>query len=106
MSLLERKCQPCAGGTKALGAEAISQLSTEVSTWKVLDEKFLSKEWNFPNFAEALAFTNRVGVLAEEEGHHPDIYLTWGKVKLDITTHDVGGLTENDFILAAKCDNL
>ena len=106
MSLLQRKCQPCTGGTKALGAEAVSQLSTEVSTWKVLDGKFLSKEWTFPDFAEALAFTNRVGALAEEEGHHPDIYLTWGKVKLDITTHDVGGLTENDFILAAKCDDL
>ena len=106
MSLLQRNCQPCTGGTKALGAEAVSQLSTEVSTWKVLDGKFLSKEWTFPDFAEALAFTNRVGALAEEEGHHPDIYLTWGKVKLDITTHDVGGLTENDFILAAKCDDL
>ena len=106
MSLLERKCQPCAGGTKALDAEAVLRLSTEVPTWTVLGEKFLSKEWTFPNFAEALAFTNRVGALAEEEGHHPDIYLTWGKVKLDITTHDVGGLTENDFILAAKCDNL
>jgi len=106
MSLLERKCQPCTGGTKPLGAKAVSQLSNEIATWKVLGDKFLSKEWAFSDFAEALAFTNRVGALAEEEGHHPDIYLTWGKVKLDITTHDAGGLTENDFILAAKCDKL
>ena len=106
MSLLQRKCQPCTGGTKALGAEAVSQLSTEVSTWKVLDGKFLSKEWTFPDFAEALAFTNRVGALAEEEGHHPDIWFGWGYAKIKIFTHAIKGLHESDFILAAKVDKI
>ena len=106
MGLVDRKCEPCEGGMEPLAVEAITKLSDEVPSWEVKKEQFLCKEWTFPDFAQALAFTNRVGALAEEEGHHPDIYLTWGKVKLEITTHDVGGLTENDFILAAKCDGL
>ncbi len=74
--------------------------------WQVVAEHHLEKEYRFKDFREALAFTNRIGGLAEEQGHHPDIYLAWGKVKLTIWTHKVDGLTESDFILAAKADRL
>ncbi len=74
--------------------------------WKVVDNHHLEKEYLFKNFRDALEFTNRVGEAAEEMGHHPDIYLSWGKVRLLIWTHKVDGLTEKDFTLAAKCDAL
>ena len=74
--------------------------------WRVVAEHHLEKEYLFKNFRQALAFTNRVGELAEAQGHHPDIYLGWGKVKLTIWTHKVNGLTESDFVLAAKADKL
>jgi 4a-hydroxytetrahydrobiopterin dehydratase len=66
----------------------------------------LEKTYLFKNFAEALAFVNRVGALAEEQGHHPDVYLAWGRVRLEIWTHKIKGLTESDFVFAAKCDRL
>ena len=75
-------------------------------SWQVVDERHLEKEFKFENFRKALDFTNKVGELAENQGHHPDIYLAWGKVKLTIWTHKVGGLTESDFVLAAKADQL
>ncbi|HNA61976.1 MAG TPA: 4a-hydroxytetrahydrobiopterin dehydratase [Rhabdochlamydiaceae bacterium] len=74
--------------------------------WKVVDEHHLEKEYRFADFKSALAFTNRVGVLAEEEGHHPDILLSWGKVVIQLWTHKINGLSESDFILAAKIDAL
>jgi 4a-hydroxytetrahydrobiopterin dehydratase len=74
--------------------------------WKVVDEHHLAKDYSFKDFKEALDFTNRVGALAEEEGHHPDIHLAWGKVKITLYTHSIGGLSENDFILAAKADSV
>ena len=74
--------------------------------WQVVAERQLEKEYLFKNFREALDFTNRVGELAEAQGHHPDIYLAWGKVKLTIWTHKINGLTESDFVLAAKADRL
>ena len=74
--------------------------------WKIIDEHHLEKEYTFKNFQEALAFTNKVGAIAEQEGHHPDIHLSWGKVVLLLWTHKIDGLTESDFILAAKCDTL
>ena len=106
MGLVDRKCEPCEDGMKPLERDVAARLLNEIGSWTIQGDSFLRKEWTFPDFAQALSFTNRVGALAEAEGHHPDIYLTWGKVKLEITTHDVGGLTENDFILAAKCDAL
>lgn len=72
--------------------------------WHIVDEHHLEKEYSFKNFQEALDFTNSIGAIAEKEGHHPDIFLTYGKVKIQIWTHKINGLTENDFILAAKCD--
>jgi 4a-hydroxytetrahydrobiopterin dehydratase len=72
--------------------------------WKVIDEHHLEKEYRFKNFREALDFTNRVGELAESVGHHPDIFLAWGKVRLTVWTHKIGGLSESDFIFAAKAD--
>jgi 4a-hydroxytetrahydrobiopterin dehydratase len=76
------------------------------SAWQVAGEHHLQREFNFKDFRDALTFTNRVGELAEEQGHHPDIFLTWGKAKVTIWTHKIDGLTESDFILAAKIDSL
>jgi len=74
--------------------------------WKVVDEHHLERELQFPDFAQALAFTNAVGAIAEEQQHHPDIYLTWGKVRIAVWTHDVDGLTRKDLDLAAKIDRI
>ena len=76
------------------------------SSWRTVDQHHLEKEFTFKDFREALVFTNEVGELAESQGHHPDIYLTWGRVKLSIWTHKIDGLTESDFVLAAKVDAL
>lgn len=103
--LAEKHCVPCRGGVPPLKADKIAALLDILgSGWRVLDEHHLEKEYSFDDFAQALAFTNRVGAVAEEEGHHPDIYLSWGKVGLKIWTHKIDGLTESDFILAAKAD--
>jgi 4a-hydroxytetrahydrobiopterin dehydratase len=103
--LTKQKCRPCSEETTPLKGDALKRLQQQLGdNWQVIDEHHLEKEYKFKNFQEALDFTNRVGEVAEAEGHHPDIYLTWGKVKLDIWTHSIGGLSENDFILAAKAD--
>ncbi|HLX71460.1 MAG TPA: 4a-hydroxytetrahydrobiopterin dehydratase [Verrucomicrobiae bacterium] len=103
--LAEKKCSPCEKGAKPLKGESIAKLRGELKDdWKVIGEHHLEKEYTFSDFKEALDFTNRVGAIAEEEQHHPDIFLGWGKVKLDLWTHNIGGLSENDFILAAKSD--
>lgn len=103
--LTEKKCEPCNKGTAPLKGEALSKMKHELSDdWKVVNEHHLEKEYSFKDFKEALDFTNRVGSIAEKENHHPDIFLGWGKVKLDLWTHTINGLSENDFILAAKAD--
>ena len=103
--LADKKCVPCTGGVPPLKGGALKQLIDELGGgWKVIDEHHLEKEYAFPNFRKALDFTNKVGELAEAEGHHPDIYLGWGKVKITLWTHKINGLTESDFILAAKAD--
>jgi 4a-hydroxytetrahydrobiopterin dehydratase len=89
-----------------LEADAIAGFLKELSGWEVVEQHHLEKGYAFDDFAQALAFVNRVGELAEAEGHHPDIYLTWGKVRIQIWTHKIDGLTESDFILAAKIDEL
>jgi len=90
-----------------LKGETLARLAGELGGgWQVMAEHQLEKEYRFKDFREALAFTNRVGELAESQGHHPDIYLAWGKVRLTIWTHKVDGLTESDFVLAAKADRL
>lgn len=105
-ALATRTCVPCRGGVPALKGKKITKLQEELDGWEVIDEHHLEKTYHFPDFALALEFTNLVGELAEAEDHHPDIYLAWGKVELKIWTHKIDGLTESDFILAAKIDEL
>jgi 4a-hydroxytetrahydrobiopterin dehydratase len=88
------------------GAEIDDLLAKLGGDWRVVDEHHLEKEYRFKNFRQALDYTNRVGELAEAVGHHPDIYLAWGKVRLTVWTHKIGGLSESDFIFAAKADTL
>lgn len=104
--LAEQSCVPCRGGVPPLAGAELSSLAGQVPAWSVVDEHHLEREFSFPNFVQALAFTNKVGELAEAEGHHPDIYLAWGKVGIKIWTHKIDGLTESDFVLAAKIDRL
>lgn len=99
-----KKCTPCEGGTPALSGEKITELLRQLDGWTVVEDRKIEKEYRFPDFRQALAFVNRLGEVAEAEGHHPDIFLTWGKVKVTLWTHSVSGLSENDFILAAKAD--
>jgi 4a-hydroxytetrahydrobiopterin dehydratase len=103
--LAKKECVPCKGGVPPLKGHDLTGLLEQLGNgWKIIDEHHLEKEYKFKNFREALDFTNRIGELAEAQGHHPDIYLAWGKVKLTIWTHKIDGLTESDFILAAKAD--
>jgi 4a-hydroxytetrahydrobiopterin dehydratase len=102
--LANRKCEPCEAGVPALKGEEMRKLYAQLEGWTVVNEHHLEKEYRFRDFADALAFVNRLGAAAEAEGHHPDIFLTWGKVGVTLWTHSVGGLSENDFILAAKAD--
>lgn len=105
--LLAKKCIPCSIGAEPLKENEIDELYKSLNEgWKVIDYQRLEKVYRFRNFKEALSFTIQVGELAEAEGHHPDIYLSWGKVILKLWTHKIGGLHENDFILAAKIDQL
>lgn len=102
-----KHCIPCRGGVPPLqGAELESLRKRLGGKWSVVDSHHLEKEYEFPDFRSALTFTNRVGELAEAEGHHPDIYLTWGRVRVQIWTHKIDGLTESDFVLAAHIDRL
>ncbi len=105
--LATKECVPCRGGVPALnGKEIVPLLALLGGAWSVVEEHHLEKAFAFPDFTSALQFTNRVGELAEEQGHHPDIHLSWGMVTITIWTHKVDGLTESDFILAAKIDRL
>jgi 4a-hydroxytetrahydrobiopterin dehydratase len=104
--LAEKSCVPCRGGVPPLTEEQILPLKGQVREWKVVNSHHLERQFTFPDFQTALDFVNRVGVLAEDQGHHPDIYLAWGKVRVTIWTHKIDGLTESDFILAAKIDRL
>jgi len=106
-ALAEKECVPCKGGVPPLKGQDLARLAGELDQgWRVVDEHHLEKEYQFKDFRGALAFTNRVGELAEAQWHHPDIYLAWGKVKLTLWTHKINGLTESDFVLAAKADRL
>jgi len=106
-SLIQKHCVPCEGGTLPLTKNEYSQYLPDVPGWTVINEKKLEKDFSFKNFKEALDFVNKVGDIAEQEGHHPDIFLhNWRKVQISLTTHAIKGLSENDFILAAKIDAL
>ena len=106
--LLKKKCVPCEGGVTAFDLSEIHKYQKKVDGWDIVqDEKkvyFLEKKFTFKNFLESQDFVNRVGKISEEEGHHPDISFGWGYAKIIITTHAIEGLSENDFILAAKID--
>ncbi len=104
--LAAKSCVPCRGGVPSLAGEELERLLGELGPdgWRVVASHHLEKSYTFPDFVTALAFVNRVGAIAEAEGHHPDLHLAWGKVVIEIWTHKIDGLTESDFVLAAKCD--
>jgi len=103
--LAQENCIPCRGGVPPLKGEELDALQEKLGNgWQIINEHHLEKEYIFADFRQALDFTVKVGEVAENQDHHPDIYLAWGKVKLTIWTHKIDGLTESDFILAAKAD--
>jgi 4a-hydroxytetrahydrobiopterin dehydratase len=104
--LADKTCIPCRGGIPPLKGDDLENLHKIVPDWSVVEEHHLKREYKFPDFARALDFVNRVGALAEEQGHHPDISLAWGKAEITLWTHKINGLTESDFIMAAKIDRL
>jgi len=106
MSLVEKHCVPCRGGVPALQGEALESLKAQLPGWTAVDGHHLTRSFSFPDFKTALDFVNRTGAVAEEEGHHPDLLLSWGKVDVKTWTHKIDGLTESDFILAAKIERL
>jgi 4a-hydroxytetrahydrobiopterin dehydratase len=106
VGLAERDCIPCKGGVPPLGPDAIAFLLAEIPGWTAVEDHHLTKTYKFTDFAGALAFVDRVGAMAEQQWHHPDVYLAWGRVRVDIWTHKIDGLTESDFVFAAKCDAL
>jgi 4a-hydroxytetrahydrobiopterin dehydratase len=102
--LARRRCTPCASDTQPLTAAEIAPLLRRLQGWSVMDGHHLVKEYSLPDFRTALALVNRIAAIAEEENHHPDLLLAWGRVEVKIWTHKIDGLTESDFVLAAKCD--
>ena len=105
--LAQRECVPCKGGVPPMTAEQIAPWLTQLGGgWQVVDNHHLQKEFRFKDFRQALDFTNQVGELSEKIGHHPDLFLAWGKVGVTLWTHKIGGLSESDFIFAAKVDAL
>ena len=104
--LAERQCVPCRGGVPPMKGEQITEMSSQLPDWQVVNEHHLQRLYRFKDFRETLDFVNRVGELAEEQGHHPDVCFGWGKADITIWTHKIDGLTESDFVLAAKKDKL
>ncbi len=104
--LADKKCVPCRGGVPPLKGKELAALHKAVPAWTVVNEHHIQREFKFPDFVKALDFVNRVGALAEEQGHHPDILLAWGKAGITLWTHKIDGLTESDLIMAAKIDRL
>jgi 4a-hydroxytetrahydrobiopterin dehydratase len=104
--LAEKSCVPCRGGVPALRGQELAALAAQLPDWQVVAEHHLTRSFKFTNFRTALEFVNRIGELAEQQGHHPDILLAWGRVDVTSWTHKINGLTESDFILAAKIDRL
>ncbi len=103
--LAKNACIPCKGGVPPLAGDALTEMHAKLGNgWQLINGHHLEKEYEFKNFADALTFTNKVGAIAEEQNHHPDILTSWGKTKVTIWTHKIDGLTESDFFFAAKCD--
>jgi 4a-hydroxytetrahydrobiopterin dehydratase len=104
--LASKSCVPCRGGVPALKGKELDDLAKQVPGWKVVEGHHLTRTYEFPDFKTALELVNKIGDVAEQEGHHPNICFTWGKVEVSVYTHKVDGLTESDFILAAKLEKL
>ena len=105
--LASKQCVPCRGGVPPLTGDELATYQQQLGgTWQVVNEHHLERDYRFDDFRLALDFTVRVGEMAEAQGHHPDIFLTWGLVKVTIWTHKIDGLTESDFVFAAKTDQL
>jgi len=104
--LADKKCVPCRGGVPPLKGPEVEKFHNMVPRWTVVRDHHIQREYKFPDFKQALEFVNRVGALAEEQGHHPDILLAWGKAEITLWTHKIDCLTESDFIMAAKIDRL
>jgi 4a-hydroxytetrahydrobiopterin dehydratase len=104
--LAELQCVPCRGGVPPLQGPEIKTLLSQLDGWQVIKEHHLQKTYSFPDFRASLQFVNLIGDLAESQGHHPDICFGWGKAEVTIWTHKIDGLTESDFVLAAKIDKL
>jgi 4a-hydroxytetrahydrobiopterin dehydratase len=106
VDLAAKHCVPCHGGTPALTGAELDKTAAQLPAWNVVDSHHLERTFKFPDFVSALAFVNQIGAVAEREGHHPDLTLSWGKVQVITYTHAIKGLSESDFILAAKIDQL
>ena len=102
--LADKECVACRAGTPPLSGDRVGDLLREIDGWTIEQEYHLTRIFKFPDFAEALAFVNRIGEIAEQQNHHPDIHLAWGRVRVEVWTHKINGLTESDFIFAAKVD--
>jgi 4a-hydroxytetrahydrobiopterin dehydratase len=105
-SLASKTCVACRGGVPPLKGNELEALHKQVAQWKVVNDHHITRAFAFPDFKQALEFVNRVGAVAEAQGHHPDILLAWGKAEITLWTHKIDGLTESDFIMAAKIDQL
>lgn len=106
MNLTERHCIPCEGGVKPFEASTVEEYLKETPGWKVKDNKSIEREFKFKDFKGSMSFIGKVAEIAEAEQHHPDIYVFYNRVRLELSTHSIGGLSENDFILAAKINAL
>lgn len=106
MELFKKRCIPCEGNVPPLSPDEAGKLLAELSGWRIEENRKLKKEFTFKNFEQTMAFVNEIAKVAEEEGHHPDLEVSYGKLEVELTTHAIGGLSENDFILAAKIDRI
>ncbi len=104
MELIKQKCKPCEAGVPPMDEEEIKENLKKIKGWKVVNNKLIVKEYKFKDFKTALDFVNKIGKISESEGHHPDVFLSYGKVEVKLWTHAINGLSINDFILAAKID--
>jgi 4a-hydroxytetrahydrobiopterin dehydratase len=105
--LTEKRCAPCEGGVDPMTRADFEVYLEQVSEWDVLDDKKLERTFEFSNFKQALEFVNKAGDIAEDEGHHPDLFIhSWNKVKVSLWTHAIGGLSINDFVVASKIDRI
>ena len=105
MALADQKCMSCEGGTVPLNADDRAELARQVPGWHVYEDH-IERVFGFSNFVEAMQFANRITEIAEEENHHPDLHISWGKIRVELTTHAIGGLSTNDFVVAAKINRL